>query len=119
MDTTSEKQVTTAGLGKSFGLDIYKIREDFPMLQYKYKGKMLIYFDSAATNTWEVEVAFDPNDDMQTINVGRLSRITFASGKIVLPGETSMVALKLNCRTAGAASLSMLAVHYEGEEAPG
>src|SRR3954470_5835789 len=36
--------------GKDFGLDIEKIRADFPMLEHKYKGKKLIYFDSAATN---------------------------------------------------------------------
>jgi hypothetical protein len=82
--------------------------------------KKLTGFDSAATNTWEVEVAFDPNDDMQTINVGRLDKITFADpNKISMPGETSMIALKMTCRTAGEASLSMMAVHYESEEDAG
>lgn len=82
--------------------------------------KKLTGFDSAATNTWEVEVAFDPNDDTKTINVGRLDKITFADpNKISMPGETSMIALKMTCRTAGEASLSMMAVHYDGEEDEG
>lgn len=78
--------------------------------------KKLTGFDSAATNTWEVEVAFDPNDDTRTISVGRLEKITFADpNKIGMPGDTSMVALKMKCRTAGEASLSMMAIHYEAE----
>jgi len=36
--------------GKKQGLDVQKIRQDFPMLQYRQNGKQMIYFDSAATN---------------------------------------------------------------------
>ncbi|HEX9980991.1 MAG TPA: aminotransferase class V-fold PLP-dependent enzyme [Flavobacterium sp.] len=36
--------------GKNQGLDIEKIRKDFPMLQRKINGKPIIYLDSAATN---------------------------------------------------------------------
>jgi cysteine desulfurase/selenocysteine lyase len=42
--------IDTVTLGRKHGLDIYKIREDFPMLNYQYNGNKLIYFDSAATN---------------------------------------------------------------------
>jgi hypothetical protein len=74
-------------------------------------------FDSAATNTWEVEVAFDPNDEDKTINVGRLDSITFADpNKVAMPGRTTMLAPKLICRTAGEASISMLAIHYDTED---
>jgi cysteine desulfurase/selenocysteine lyase len=31
------------------GLDIQRIRDEFPMLQYRLRGKQLIYFDSAST----------------------------------------------------------------------
>lgn len=80
--------------------------------------KKLTGFDFAGTNTWECEVAYDPNASDRTINVGRLERITYADpNKISLPGETSMVSLALTCRTAGAATISMATVHYEGDEA--
>lgn len=82
--------------------------------------KTLTGFDIAAKNTWACELAFDPNDDRRTINVGNLSKITFADqSRIPVPGETSMVAPKLRCTKGGAASISMLAIHYEGEDAPG
>lgn len=82
--------------------------------------KTLTGFDLAATNTWECEIAFDPNNADKTINVGRLEKITFSEkNKIKIPGETSMVAPKLVCSKGGAATISMLAIHYEGEEAPG
>lgn len=82
--------------------------------------KTLTGFDIAAKNTWACELAFDPNDPDRTINIGNLSKITFADpNKITLPGETSMVAPKLRCTKGGAATISMLAIHYEGEDAPG
>lgn len=82
--------------------------------------KYLRGFDVALTNTWACEIAFDPNDDTRTINVGNLSQITFADpGRIPVPGQTSMVAPILTCSKGGAASISMLAIHYEGEEDPG
>ena len=78
--------------------------------------KTLTGFDSAATNTCEAEVAFDPNDDTKTINVGRLNNITFADpNKIAMPGFTSMAALKMVSRTAGPSDVSMVAMHYEAE----
>ncbi len=82
--------------------------------------KTLTGFDIACTNTWACELAFDPNAPDRTINIGNLSRITFADqDRISLPGETSMVAPKMICSKGGAATISMLAIHYEGEDAPG
>src|SRR3954469_11257199 len=34
---------------KNSGIDVLKIREDFPMLKKQIKGKQIIYLDSAAT----------------------------------------------------------------------
>ncbi|MBO4228013.1 hypothetical protein [Bradyrhizobium neotropicale] len=82
--------------------------------------KSLTGFDVALTNTWACEIAFDPNDDQRTINVGNLSKITLADqSRIPLPGETSMVAPKLVCSKGGKATISMMAIHYESEDAPG
>ena len=50
MIETVQKIDTTLATGKNQGLDIAKIRQDFPMLQQKVAGKPLIYFDSAASN---------------------------------------------------------------------
>jgi hypothetical protein len=80
--------------------------------------KNITGFDCAAVNVWAVDLAFDPNDETDEIAVGNLSRITFAEDqKVPAPGRTSMVAPKLVCDTAGPASVSMLAIHYETDEA--
>lgn len=80
--------------------------------------KRITGFDVACRNTWECEIAYDPNDATRTVNVGALARTTFADeNSIPIPASTSMVAPKLTCRKAGAATLSMLAVHYEPGEA--
>lgn len=82
--------------------------------------KFLTGFDIALRNTWNCELCFDPNDDERTLNVGALHKTTFASSqRIPIPGETSMVALNLTCSKGGAATISMVAVHYEAEDAPG
>lgn len=82
--------------------------------------KELTGFDIAATNTWECVIAFDPNAEDKTINCGRLSRITFADAeKIKIPGRTSMIAPTLTCTKGGRATISMMAIHYEGEPDPG
>lgn len=80
--------------------------------------KTITGFDIACRNTWECEVAFNPNDPDHTVNVGNVAKTTFAdSNKIPLPAESSMIAPKLVCRKAGPATLSMLAIHYEKGEA--
>jgi hypothetical protein len=82
--------------------------------------KSLTGFDIALRNTWSCELSFDPNDDARTINVGNLSKTTFASSqRIPIPGETSMVALNMTCSKGGAASISMVGIHYEAEDVPG
>jgi cysteine desulfurase/selenocysteine lyase len=46
---TATKSETMLATGKNQGLDIEKIRGEFPMLKRKLRGMPLIYFDSAAT----------------------------------------------------------------------
>jgi hypothetical protein len=82
--------------------------------------KYLTGFDIALRNTWSCEIAFDPTDDTRTFNVGNLSKTTFADSKrIPIPGQSSMLALKLTCSKGGPATISMVAIHYESEDAPG
>lgn len=91
---------------------------EMPFLSAKSPAtnKQLLGFDFAATNVWSVELAFDPNHPDKTINVGRISKITMAERpSIPVPGETSMVAPKLTCSKGGEATISMFALHYEGD----
>lgn len=82
--------------------------------------KFLTGFDVALRNEWTCDLLFDPNDERRSINVGTLSKTTFAdNSRIPVPGETSMIAPKLSCSKGGAATISMMAIHYESEDAPG
>jgi hypothetical protein len=95
---------------------------ELPFLSAKTPAtiKNLTGFDLAATNDWDCELAYDPNDTTKTFTVGVIERITLAEEqKISVPGFTSMVAPIMSCSKGGEATLSMLAIHYEGEEAPG
>lgn len=71
--------------------------------------------DLACLNSWEVDVLYDPNNEARTINIGTITKTTFNELRTNLSGNTTMVALKLTCSRAGAASLSMSMLHYRKE----
>lgn len=74
--------------------------------------KEWIGFDLACTNEWEIVVLYDPNNELRSVELGRLTKSTFNEMNTGLNGKTSMVAPKLTCRRAGAATISSMALHY-------
>jgi cysteine desulfurase/selenocysteine lyase len=50
MITTGDATTQAADRAPRHGFDVWKIREDFPILKQKIKGKPLIYLDNAATS---------------------------------------------------------------------
>src|SRR5512146_1500046 len=50
MATTSREVLAPNTKSVSDGFDVYKIREDFPVLNQKVNGKPLVYLDNAATS---------------------------------------------------------------------
>ncbi|HEY0092138.1 MAG TPA: cysteine desulfurase [Flavobacterium sp.] len=68
METKDKKEKTSSK--NEFGLDIQKIRKDFPMLKNKRNGKKIIYFDSAATNQ-KPQVVIDRLNMLYTQEYGK------------------------------------------------
>lgn len=68
--------------------------------------------DMGATGTWQMDMLIDPNDETKTIDCGKLTGVTYPLPDIAAVGEFPMFALTLTCTSAGAASLSNLALHY-------
>ena len=60
-------------------IDIFKIREDFPILSRKVNGKNLIYFDNAATSQTPQQVI-----DVITDYYTRLNSVWLMSSKFLL-----------------------------------
>jgi hypothetical protein len=81
--------------------------------------KMLQGFDMACSGDWLVEVLVDPNDTANIIQVGTINRTTYNLGKVRLPGRTSHVAFRFTGTGAGAATISSMAIHYDGEKPAG
>lgn len=78
--------------------------------------KLLQGFDMACEGEWLVEVLIDPNDTTKKVTVGRIDAVTYHKPAINLPEKTSHIAFRFTADKAGYASLSSLAVHFEGEE---
>jgi hypothetical protein len=70
-------------------------------------------FDMAGTGTWKVELRVDPNNPTKTAQVGTIAKITYPTGAIRVPVNTTHVAVHMTCASGGKATLSNLAVHYE------
>jgi hypothetical protein len=79
--------------------------------------KEIYGIDSSVVNVWDSYLLVDPNDETKKIAIGRLHNSTYAEGNIAMPGRTSHVALEMTCTAAGAASVSNVAIHFDGVEA--
>jgi len=81
--------------------------------------KDLIGFDVMGTNNWKVETLPDPNDDTVKVNHGIASKITYGKPRYGLTGVDQLFGINLTCRTAGSATLSALALHYNNKSDSG
>lgn len=81
--------------------------------------KDLIGFDIMGTNNWKVETLPDPNDDTVKVNHGIASKITYGKPRYGLTGVDQLFGINLTCRTAGSATLSALALHYNNKSDSG
>src|SRR4051812_44239085 len=85
----------TLATGKKQGLDLKKIRNDFPMLKTKVHGKPLVYFDSAATNH-KPQVVIDRMAELYTGQYGKTNEDhTFSKMMTEAFNETRMKVAKL------------------------
>ena len=78
--------------------------------------KQMRSYDQAASNVWKVEVLVDPNDETKTVEVGRLDGVTYGRAAAWMPGLTAVFAMRYTCDTAGFASLSSTATHFQSGE---
>ena len=70
-------------------------------------------FDQACEGDWLVELLVDPNDTTKTLTVGTVNKTIYHLPHAKVPGLTSHVAFRFTCSSAGAASLSSIALHFD------
>lgn len=70
-------------------------------------------FDLAATNTWEVNILYDPNNEERTFPVGTIAKVTFNEMDISAAGPAACLAPSLVCDEAGPATISSMMLHYD------
>ena len=79
--------------------------------------KQWVGMDMAGSGTWDVTLLVNPNDENEYVDLGALSGVTFPEEIAALVGHATHVAPVLVHQGAGYASLSKLALEYEGAEA--
>lgn len=75
--------------------------------------------DVAATGTWEASVLVDPNDEDVEENIGEFDGVTFDGEQASHWTHKTHIAPKLVNEEEGYASLSNLALYYQGADSPG
>ena len=81
--------------------------------------KDLVGFDIMGSNNWKLEILPDPNDDTVKVNQGIASKITYGKPRYGVTGVEALFGINLTCRTAGSATLSALALHYNSKSESG
>ena len=76
--------------------------------------KDLIGFDITAINSWDVDLLPDPSNDQVKVNLGIATGVTYGQPRFGVDSITPLFALTLTCDRAGSATLSALAMHYDG-----
>lgn len=99
--------------------DIVEIELPYISAKDPAAKKDLVGFDIMATNNWKVELLPDPNDDTVKKNQGIASKITYGKPRYGAVGVDSLFGINLTCRTAGSATLSALALHYNNKSQSG
>ncbi len=77
-------------------------------------NKHLLGFDIVGINSWSVTLLPDPNDETVEIPLGVATGVTYGQPRYGVDCVTPLFALTLICSQAGPATLSALAVHYNG-----
>lgn len=98
---------------------IAEVSTPFMTAQTPGTVKQLKGFDIGCTGEWDGYVLVNPNDEVQAISIGKVTKTTYNDphGNIAIPGVTSHMALRFVCSKAGPATISNLVVHYDPVEA--
>jgi hypothetical protein len=76
--------------------------------------KSLLGFDIVGINSWSVTMLPDPNNDQVEVDLGIATGVTYGEQRFGAQGITPLFALTLTCAEAGLATMSALAMHYDG-----
>lgn len=77
-------------------------------------NKSLIGFDIVGINSWKVDLLPDPNDETVVTELGIAKNVTYGQPRFGVNGTNPLFAITLTCSDAGKATLSALAMHYNG-----
>lgn len=75
--------------------------------------KKVFGIDIALTNTWKIELAFDPNDESKKLTAAYAHHITYNDQHYSVQVEASHFAPELTCDSAGKATIANMAIHYQ------
>jgi hypothetical protein len=75
------------------------------------------HYDQGALGTWDVYELIDPNNELRMVAVGSITDTIYHTTDVTKRVQTSHIALKLTCTSAGDAALYSVALHHDMQEA--
>jgi len=72
-------------------------------------------FDIIGINTWKVDILPDPDDETVIVPQGIATGVTYGKPRNGMTTLPALFGVNLTCSSAGQATLSALAMHYNGK----
>ena len=94
--------------------DIMLIELPFFNAQNPAAFKELLGFDIVGINSWKVDILPDPSNETVIVEQGVSTGVSYAEPRYGMTGVSPMFGVNLTCSNAGPATLSALAMHYNG-----
>jgi len=76
--------------------------------------KQILGFDCAVAGSWDVDLLLDPNDLDQVVQVGLMTDMSYNDANTGAVGYGTHIAPRLVSQGSGYASISSVAIHFEG-----
>jgi len=70
-------------------------------------------FDGAMTGEWDVRYLPNPNDEAEEVEVCIATDVTYHQDRYTVECEATHIAAKMTCSSAGDASITSIALHYD------
>lgn len=73
-------------------------------------------FDIAATGSWQIQLLVDPDNEEAQLDAGTTLNCTYGGESPGITGRFTHLGFNLTCISAGAATISNIAIYHDGDE---
>jgi hypothetical protein len=97
--------------GTSYDTCLATVTTPYLAMENPSKYKQFLALDAALSGTWEIEVSFDPDNELY-VDLGTFTKSTFAMQRMGMVGNATHASLRFKSTHASAAKLASAMLHF-------